>query len=70
MTESQQLLYGTEWWLGPVFLAASLVLYWYLSNAPFTQRGRRRAAERSQRRREQWARDREFLRRGPDRPRP
>jgi hypothetical protein len=63
MTESQQLLYGSEWWLGPVFLAGALLLYWYLSNAPFTARGRRRAEQRNQRIRGRSARDREFLRR-------
>jgi hypothetical protein len=60
MTESQVALYGGAWWLGPLFLAAQILLYWYLTNAPFTARGRQRAEERSRRVREQAARERAF----------
>lgn len=47
MTKSQVALYGEAWWLGPLFLTAHLLVVWYLENAPFTERGRRRVEGRA-----------------------
>ncbi|WP_052669013.1 hypothetical protein [Nitriliruptor alkaliphilus] len=49
MTESQQVLYGGAMWVGPVFLGGYLLLYWWLNNAPFTARGKRKVAARAAR---------------------
>jgi hypothetical protein len=47
MTESQVALHGGAWWVGPLFLAGYLVLYWYLDNAPLTRGGRQRSEQRA-----------------------
>jgi hypothetical protein len=58
MTEEQVALYGGALWLGPVVLAAYLLLYWWLDNGPITRDGKRRAEGRSARsaadRRRRW----------------
>jgi hypothetical protein len=46
MTESQEALYGGSIWLGPLFLAGSVLLYLWLSNGPFTGKGKRNAEKR------------------------
>jgi hypothetical protein len=49
VTESQQILYGGAMWVGPLFLGGYLLLYWWLNNAPFTARGKRKVAARDAR---------------------
>ena len=65
MTPSQVAQYGSEWWLGPLFLVGFIVLLAWHQSGPWTARGKRNA-EASRRyweaiRRERFgdARDRE-----------
>lgn len=46
MGPEQALLYGTEYWLGPLFLVAFLLLVWWLHEGPFTSWGQRRVKRR------------------------
>jgi hypothetical protein len=59
MTEEQLALYGGSVWIGPLFLAGAVLLYWWLNNGPLTERGKRRAAERRARSAAEWQRVRE-----------
>jgi hypothetical protein len=61
MTEEQVALYGGAMWVGPLFLAGYLLLYWWFDNGPITRGGKGRAAERRAREaaRRQRTRERE-----------